>query len=117
MNQHIVCLFICQNLKSIIMLLSFQYVYDRDTFSSDDIMGEAELDINPIVEALKMRSEEGLPNGTTLCTIPPNRQNRLAERSQIVWENGQVVQNMVLRLKHVESGEVELQLRLKLPNS
>ncbi|XP_028794310.1 protein C2-DOMAIN ABA-RELATED 3-like [Neltuma alba] len=93
------------------------FVYDRDTFSSDDKMGEAEFDINPIVEAVKM-GVEGLADGTTIRTIPPNRQNRLVERSQIVWKDGQVVQNMVLRLKDVVSGEVELQLRwIKLPTA
>ncbi|XP_028769864.1 GTPase activating protein 1-like [Neltuma alba] len=91
------------------------FVYDRDIFSFDDKMGEAEFDINPIVEAVKM-GLEGLPDGTTIRTILPNRQNRLVERSQIVWKDGQVVQNMALRLKDVECGEVELQLRwIKLP--
>ncbi|KAK4277987.1 hypothetical protein QN277_015897 [Acacia crassicarpa] len=89
------------------------YVYDRDTFSSDDEMGEAQFDITPVVKALET-GLAGLFDGTT---IRPNRQNQLAERSQIVWEDGQVVQNMVLRLKNVESGEVELQLRLKPPIS
>ncbi|XP_028794313.1 protein C2-DOMAIN ABA-RELATED 2-like isoform X2 [Neltuma alba] len=99
----------------VVFQMGKQFVYDRDIFSFDDKMGEAEFDINPIVEAVKM-GLEGLPDGTTIRTILPNRQNRLVERSQIVWKDGQVVQNMALRLKDVECGEVELQLRwIKLP--
>ena len=87
-----------------------QFVYDRD-MSFDDKLGEAELDINPFVEAV-MRQRSGVPvhGGAILERIKPNRENCLSEESQIVWKNGQIVQDMVLRLKNVESGELELQL-------
>ncbi|XP_028769865.1 protein C2-DOMAIN ABA-RELATED 4 [Neltuma alba] len=93
------------------------YVYDKDKFSFDDKMGEAEFDINPFLEAVRMRLKD-LPDGTIVTRICPNRQNCLAEESQIVWKDGKVVQNMVLRLKNVESGEVELQLQwIDIPGS
>ncbi|KAI9100299.1 hypothetical protein K1719_024517 [Acacia pycnantha] len=93
------------------------HVYDKDTFSFDDKMGEAEFDINPFIEAVKMRLKD-LPDGTIVTRIPPNRQNCLAEESHILWKEGKVVQNMVLRLKNVESGEVELQLQwIDIPGS
>lgn len=85
-------------------------VYDRDRFSRDDKMGDAEIDIQPFIEAVKLRLEE-LPNGTILRKIHPNRQNCLAEESCIVWCNGKVVQHMFLRLRNVECGEIELQLQ------
>ncbi|KAK4747625.1 hypothetical protein SAY87_014211 [Trapa incisa] len=85
-------------------------VYDRDTFSFDDRMGEAEIDIRPLHSAVEM-GLEGLPSGIILRKLIPNRQNCLAEESYITWENGRMVQDMILRLRNVEHGEIELQLQ------
>ncbi|KAK2387825.1 protein C2-DOMAIN ABA-RELATED [Trifolium repens] len=80
-------------------------------------MGDAEFDIRPFVEAVKMRLES-LPNDTIVTKVQPSRQNCLAEESHIVYKNGKVVQNMVLRLRNVERGEVELQLNwIDIPGS
>ncbi|KAG6382797.1 hypothetical protein SASPL_157494 [Salvia splendens] len=84
-------------------------VYDRDTFTLDDKMGDAEFDIKELVRVLKMELEN-VSNGTVMAKVVANRENCLAEASSIVWEDGKVVQNMVLRLRNVECGEVELQL-------
>ncbi|XP_010926483.1 GTPase activating protein 1 [Elaeis guineensis] len=84
-------------------------VYDKDTFTLDDPMGNAEFDIQPIIEAGKM-NPEGLPNGTIITQVVPNRQNCIAKESPIYWSDGEVVQDLVLRLRDVECGEVELQL-------
>ncbi|XP_071710170.1 protein C2-DOMAIN ABA-RELATED 4-like [Rutidosis leptorrhynchoides] len=84
-------------------------VYDKDTFSMDDKMGDAEFDIKPFMEAVRMRLEN-LPNETIITTVKPTRTNHLAEESHINWTNGKVVQNMVLRLQNVECGEIEVQL-------
>ncbi|KAH7533822.1 protein C2-DOMAIN ABA-RELATED 5 [Ziziphus jujuba] len=86
------------------------FVYDRDTFSFDDKLGDAEFDICPFLKVISMRLE-GLPDGTIISKVRPNRQNCLAEESSIVFSNGKVVQNMVLRLRNVECGEIELQLQ------
>ncbi|KAK9272069.1 hypothetical protein L1049_002438 [Liquidambar formosana] len=92
-------------------------VYDRDRFSLDDKMGDAEFDIRPFLEALKMQLE-GLPSGTIVTRVQPSRQNCLAEESCIIWIEGKVVQNMFLRLQNVECGEVEIQLRwIDIPGS
>ncbi|KAK2441875.1 protein C2-DOMAIN ABA-RELATED [Trifolium repens] len=92
-------------------------VYDKDNFSLDDKMGDAEFDIRPFVEAVKMRLES-LPNETIVTKVQPSRHNCLAEESHIVYKNGKVVQNMVLRLRNVERGEVELQLHwIDIPGS
>ncbi|CAK9179142.1 unnamed protein product [Ilex paraguariensis] len=92
-------------------------VYDKDTFTMDDKMGDAEFDIKPFVEAVKMRLHD-LPNETIITKIRPSRENCLAEESNIIWTNGKVVQNMVLRLQNVERGEVELQLQwIDVPGS
>ncbi|KAF9625283.1 hypothetical protein IFM89_020869 [Coptis chinensis] len=92
-------------------------VYDRDTFSFDDKMGDAEFDIKPFVEVVK-KDVPDLPSGTVITRITPSRQNCLAEESCIIWDNGKVVQDMCLRLMNVECGEVEIQLQwIDLPGS
>ncbi|XP_023526650.1 protein C2-DOMAIN ABA-RELATED 1-like [Cucurbita pepo subsp. pepo] len=92
-------------------------VYDKDKFSFDDRMGDAEFDVRPFVEAVKMRLNN-LPNGTIIRKVQPSRENCLSEESCIVWGNGQVSQRMFLRLRNVESGEVELQLQwIDIPGS
>lgn len=84
-------------------------VYDKDTFSPDDKMGDAEFDIRAFMEAVKMRIQN-IPSNTIITKIKPSRQNCLAEESSIVWENGKVIQHMFLRLCNVERGEIEIQL-------
>ncbi|XP_038878147.1 protein C2-DOMAIN ABA-RELATED 4-like [Benincasa hispida] len=92
-------------------------VYDKDLFSLDDKMGDAEFDVRPFVEAVKMRLNN-LPNGTIIRKIQPSRENCLSEESCIVWADGKVIQKMFLRLRNVESGEIELQLQwIDIPGS
>ena len=97
--------------------MSLQSVYDKDTFSLDDKMGDAEFDIKPFLEAVKMRLES-LPSGTVVTKVKAGRENCLAEESCIVWADGKIIQHMVLRLRNVERGEVELQLEwIDIPGS
>ncbi|KAL7612381.1 protein C2-DOMAIN ABA-RELATED 3 [Lactuca sativa] len=84
-------------------------VYDKDTFSQDDELGDAEFDINPFLEALKMHFND-LPDETIIATVKPARNNCIAEESHIKWTNGKVIQKLVLRLQNVVSGEIEIQL-------
>ncbi|MCE2055196.1 ornithine aminotransferase [Datura stramonium] len=95
------------------------HVYDKDTFSRDDKMGDAELDIVPFVDAVRAtRCKKILPNGAIISRIMPSRQNCYSEESCIVYENGNVVQNVFLRLRNVECGEIELQLQwIDIPGS
>ncbi|KAG6538818.1 GTPase activating protein 1-like [Zingiber officinale] len=85
-------------------------VYDKDTFTVDDPMGEAEVDIAPFVEVVKM-SLKNVPNGRVIATVEPRRNNCLAEQSRIYFTNGKVRQDVVVRLRNVERGEIELQLQ------
>ncbi|KAK6242328.1 C2 domain - like 10 [Theobroma cacao] len=86
-------------------------VYDKDTFTVDDQMGNAEIDIKPYIAALKMgKGLQNLPNGCALKRIQPGRTNCLADESSIVWNDGKITQDMHLRLKNVECGEVLIQL-------
>ncbi|CAA7402100.1 unnamed protein product [Spirodela intermedia] len=84
-------------------------VFDKDTFTPDDPMGNAEIDIKPLVEA--GRKELGtLMNNGIIRIVSPNLRNCLVGESKIHIYNGKVVQDMILRLKDVECGEVELRL-------
>lgn len=84
-------------------------MYDKDLFSKDDSMGHAEFDIRPFIEVLK-RDLSNVPNGTVIEKIIPSRQNCLAEESGIYKAEGKVMQDLALRLKKVECGEIELRL-------
>lgn len=92
-------------------------VYDHDTFSKDDKMGDAVFDASTFIEALRM-NVTGLANGTVLKRIPPSKHNCLAEESCIYYSNGKIIQDMILRLQNVECGEVEITLHwIDLPGS
>ncbi|KAF7822245.1 protein C2-DOMAIN ABA-RELATED 4-like [Senna tora] len=84
-------------------------VYDYDTWSPDDPMGDAELDILPYMQALKADLSD-LPNDSVITRVQPGRQNCLAEESCIVYNDGKITQDVVLRLRNVESGELEIHL-------
>jgi len=92
-------------------------VYDHDTFSMDDKMGDAEFDIKPFMEALRIKLN-GLPSGTVIKRVRPCRSNCLSDETCVIWKDGKVIQDMILRLRNVESGEVELQLQwIDLPGA
>ncbi|KAG0454518.1 hypothetical protein HPP92_023535 [Vanilla planifolia] len=94
----------------VVLRMGKQEVYDKDTFSADDPMGNAEFSIEPFFEVVK-KDLGDVSNGIVLGKVLPNRQNCLAEESVIRWANNKVVQDMVLRLRNVECGEIELQLQ------
>ncbi|KAL5760994.1 hypothetical protein ACOSP7_019495 [Xanthoceras sorbifolium] len=84
-------------------------VFDKDTFTVDDQMGQADIDIKPYIEAMQM-GLENLPNGCAVKKVQPSRTNCLADESIIEWNHGKMTQDMRLRLKNVECGEVEISI-------
>lgn len=86
-------------------------MYDKDRFSRDDEMGDVEIDIQPLVDASRMDTEFVL-DGATVKIVEPSNENCLVEKSYIQYKGGNMVQDMILRLRNVECGEVELQLTL-----
>ncbi|KAL6647662.1 hypothetical protein ACP70R_015099 [Stipagrostis hirtigluma subsp. patula] len=92
-------------------------VFDKDTFSKDDKMGDAEFDIEALMQIIQMDLED-IRSGTVVRTVRTSKQSCLAEESQIIWENGQVVQDLLLKLRNVETGVVHLQLKwVNIPES
>ncbi|KAL0288447.1 UNVERIFIED_CONTAM: protein C2-DOMAIN ABA-RELATED 10 [Sesamum calycinum] len=53
---------------------------------------------------------ESLPDGTRVDRIAPDRHNCLADESCVIWNQGKMTQDMILRLNNVECGQVEVQV-------
>jgi hypothetical protein len=70
-------------------------------------MGDAELEI----EALMQMDLEDIRSGTVVRTVRPGKSCCLADESSIVWDNGQLVQDVLLKLRNVETGVLHLQLK------
>ncbi|KAK8680102.1 hypothetical protein V6N13_109056 [Hibiscus sabdariffa] len=95
----------------VVVKMGKQTVYDHDTFTKDDKMGDAEFEVRSYIEALKMHTNlEEIPNGTVLSRLQPTSSNCLAEESLIYLNDGKILQDLVLRLRNVECGQVEIQL-------
>merc|ERR1712137_1076569 len=73
-------------------------VFDKDTFSKDDRMGDAEFDIEALMQIIQMDLED-IRSGTVVRTVRPSKQCCLADESRIIWENGQLVQDILLKLR------------------
>lgn len=91
-------------------------VFDKDRFKADDKMGHAHLSLQPIVSAARLRQILGVSSGeTTLRKVIPDPDNCLVRESSVSCINGEVVQDVWLRLCEVESGEIQLQIKLMDP--
>ncbi|GLU20621.1 hypothetical protein SLE2022_368110 [Rubroshorea leprosula] len=92
-------------------------VFDKDTFKSDDKMGHAHLNLQPLVSASRLKQFVQVSSGETpLRMVVPDSDNCLARESSICCINGEVVQSVWLRLCAVESGEIELKVKLTNPS-
>ncbi|KAJ4831102.1 Protein C2-DOMAIN ABA-RELATED 11 [Turnera subulata] len=91
-------------------------VFDKDRFKADDKMGHAELSLQPIASAARLKhivKVSAAAGETILRKVVPDSDNCLAKESSISCiEGGEVVQRVWLRLRDVESGEIELKLTL-----
>ncbi|KAL7102597.1 hypothetical protein ACP275_08G129500 [Erythranthe tilingii] len=85
-------------------------VYDHDMFSADDIMGEAEIDIQPMITSATAFGDAGMFGDMQIGKWLKSYDNALIEDSTVNIVDGKVKQELWLRLQNVESGEVELEL-------
>ena len=92
------------------MALFWQQVFDKDTFSSDDSMGEADVDIEPLVSAAKAYMNAGVFGTKQIGKWLATADNALTSDSIINLIDGQVKQEVTLELQNVESGILELEL-------
>ncbi|XP_057768197.1 ADP-ribosylation factor GTPase-activating protein AGD12-like [Salvia miltiorrhiza] len=85
-------------------------VYDHDTFSADDIMGEADIDIQPMITSALAYGDARKFADMQIGKWLKSYDNALIEDSPVNIVAGKVRQDLWLRLQNVESGEVELEL-------
>ncbi|XP_058724478.1 protein C2-DOMAIN ABA-RELATED 9-like [Vicia villosa] len=85
-------------------------VFDKDTFSIDDKIGDAEIDLKPYANAIQMKLDDTLSDGCAIKKVQANRTNCLAEESSCIWKDGKIIQEMILRLRNVESGELVVEI-------
>nr|GMC90562.1 probable ADP-ribosylation factor GTPase-activating protein AGD11 [Ipomoea batatas] len=91
------------------------HVFDKDTFTTDDFMGEAEIDIQPLVVAARA-SENFTKNdpmqqlGTTWKVDTENANPPLVADGAIYLVEGTVKQEIALKLQNVERGVLEVEL-------
>ncbi|XP_004293406.1 PREDICTED: probable ADP-ribosylation factor GTPase-activating protein AGD13-like isoform 3 [Fragaria vesca subsp. vesca] len=89
-------------------------VFDKDFLKTDDKMGHAHLSLQPIVSAARLGQilRASSSGETTLRKVVPDSDNCLVRDSTITGVDGGVVQSVWLRLCDVESGELELKIKL-----
>ena len=85
-------------------------MYDYDTFSADDIMGEAEVDIQPLMTAATAFGDTELLSDMQVGRWLKTSDNALVEDSPINIVSGKIRQEISLKLQNVESGEIHLHL-------
>ncbi|EFJ37136.1 hypothetical protein SELMODRAFT_403270 [Selaginella moellendorffii] len=86
-------------------------VFDRDTFSEDDTMGDVSVDLQPLYAAVKVQEAMGDELGNVqVGKWVATRDNDLSCDSMIFLQNGRLLQDLKLKLKNVECGELEIQI-------
>ncbi|CAI9087110.1 OLC1v1021101C4 [Oldenlandia corymbosa var. corymbosa] len=117
---------VIRDLKSsdpyVILKLGNQEVFDKDRFKADDKMGHARISLQPLIAAARLKQilqVSGSEKGMTLRKVIPESDNCLAGESTIIsGNNNEVIQDVWLRLCEVESGEIEIKIKVvKLPSS
>ncbi|WOL12337.1 ADP-ribosylation factor GTPase-activating protein AGD12 [Canna indica] len=85
-------------------------VYDQDVFSADDIMGEAEIDLQPMITAATTFGDPELLGNMQIGKWLKTNDNALINDSIVNIADGKVKQEVFLKLQNVESGQIELDL-------
>ncbi|CAN6567140.1 unnamed protein product [Malus baccata var. baccata] len=85
-------------------------VYDKDTFKADDYMGEAEIDIQPLVSAAIAYEKSTINEPMQLGKWVASKENTLVKDGVINLVDGRVRQQISLRLQNVERGILEIEL-------
>ncbi|CAN6177584.1 unnamed protein product [Urochloa humidicola] len=85
-------------------------VFDYDLLSRDDKMGEAEIDLQPMISAARAFGDPDLLADTQIGKWLKSPDNALVRDSPVSVVNGKVKQEVSLKLQNVESGEVDLEM-------
>ncbi|KAI5384789.1 ADP-ribosylation factor GTPase-activating protein agd12, variant 2 [Lathyrus oleraceus] len=85
-------------------------VFDHDIFSADDIMGEAEIDLQPLITSAIAFGDAGMFDDMQIGKWLKSNDNALVEDSIVNIIDGKVKQDMLIKLQNVECGELNLEL-------
>lgn len=97
---------------NLIRILVAQEVFDKDLFKRDDKMGRALFNLQPLLSASRLSKILRMSAGeTTLRKVVPGRDDSVAEEYSIRCVDGEVVQDVWLRLGGVESGEIQVRMK------
>ncbi|KAG0459426.1 hypothetical protein HPP92_022554 [Vanilla planifolia] len=92
----------------VVLSMGQQQVFDHDVFSADDIMGEAEVDLQPFLAATTAFGDEELPYDLQVGKWLKSSDNALVKVINII--GGKIRQEVHIKLQNVERGEIELEL-------
>ncbi|XP_031252018.1 probable ADP-ribosylation factor GTPase-activating protein AGD11 isoform X2 [Pistacia vera] len=82
------------------------FVYDKDKFSFDDFMGEAEVDIQPLLAAARAYESSTMYESVDFKKWVSS----LVEEGVISLVDGKLKQEIILNLQKVERGAIEIEL-------
>nr|XP_027191403.1 ADP-ribosylation factor GTPase-activating protein AGD12-like isoform X2 [Cicer arietinum]XP_027191404.1 ADP-ribosylation factor GTPase-activating protein AGD12-like isoform X2 [Cicer arietinum] len=85
-------------------------VFDHDLFSADDIMGEAEIDLQPLITSAIAFGDAGMFDDMQIGKWLKSNDNALIEDSIVNIIDGKVKQDISIKLQNVECGEIYLEL-------
>lgn len=87
-----------------------QQVFDHDVISANDLMGEAEIDLQPMITSALAFGDAEMFENMQIGKWLKSDDNALIDDSAVVIVDGKVKQEVSLKLQNVESGEVYLEL-------
>lgn len=85
-------------------------MFDYDLFSSDDIMGEAEIDLQPLITPATAIGDAHLFDDMQIGKWLNSDDNALIDDSIVNIIDGKVKQEMSIKLQNVECGQLDLEL-------
>ncbi|KAF7040280.1 hypothetical protein CFC21_050193 [Triticum aestivum] len=85
-------------------------VYDKDTFTTDDRMGEAEINIQPLVAAARAYETKSITDNAELKNWMAKDGIWIPRDSAITIIDNKVKQEVTVRLQNVERGHLEMEL-------
>lgn len=86
-------------------------VFDHDLLSADDIMGEAEIDLQSLIASATAFGDPDSLSDMQIGKWLKSHDNALLRDSSVRIVDGNVKQEISLKLQNVESGEIDLELQ------
>ncbi|CAM0946289.1 unnamed protein product [Alopecurus aequalis] len=86
-------------------------VLDHDMVSKDDVMGEAEIDLQPMINAAAAFGDPEQLDGMQIGRWLKSADNALITDSAVMVKGGKVKQDVSLKLQRTESGELTLEMQ------